>query len=515
MQSHSREGPNFFALPSDNDGDTDDLLPNAHADIALSWTQPHSFSIVLSDGLHGEAEKWDTGAVNAIAAEGGTAIVGTRGSGVWLINPEYGAAPQTKNFPAVCLSYDWEFTNISALEWSPQKPNFLFAGLSNSSGAWKLFLLEFRTRLGGLDYVARRTIPCHASMGHIAALVFVPGPRVLVAVTDKGLWWTFVPTQVDMVTWYTWHRSTIDAPFSEFTSVCRISDDFSIAVAGIRRDFLDRIVEGGVLIGRWTGAGFTYTPASLPAGTQLSFSRLCSCEAVPLRAYLITVDNGNEGVGALLSTADGGATWQHASIPQGCGEQGDYNMCIAVHPSNPSLVVVGWQHGVHISHDDGLKWQLQAAPHSDQRALVFSEFAPGEFRLFVGSDGGVGLTADGGRTWDPRYNKHVLSLELYESRGFDPAPFDVNTAVEGIALCATQDNGNLWCPLDGMVSRSFPPWDAFRKFDGGDGLTTVLLDNASALWANGAFSKSGEVRIAALENAPSFPIFAAMRSWCA
>ena len=36
---------------------------------------------------------------------------------------------------------------------------------------------------------------------------------------------------------------------------------------------------------------------------------------------------------------------------------------------------------------------------------------------------------------------------------------------------------------------------------------TVLLDNASALWANGAFSKSGEVRIAALENTPSFPIF--------
>ena len=127
--------------------------------------------------------------------------------------------------------------------------------------------------------------------------------------------------------------------------------------------------------------------------------------------------------------------------------------------------------------------------------------------MFVGSDGGVGLTADGGRTWDTRQNKHVLSLEIYESRGFDPAPFDVNTAVEGIALCATQDNGNLWCPLDGMVSRSFPPWDAFRKFDGGDGLTTVLLDNASALWANGAFSKSGEVRIAALENTPSFPIF--------
>ena len=95
------------------------------------------------------------------------------------------------------------------------------------------------------------------------------GPRVLVAVTDKGLWWTFVPTQVDMVAWYTWHQSTTDVPFSEFISVCRISDDFSIAVAGVRRDFRDRILEGGVLIGRWTGAGFTYTPASLPAGTQL------------------------------------------------------------------------------------------------------------------------------------------------------------------------------------------------------------------------------------------------------
>jgi photosystem II stability/assembly factor-like uncharacterized protein len=162
-------------------------------------------------------------------------------------------------------------------------------------------------------------------------------------------------------------------------------------------------------------------------------------------------------------------------------------MCIAAHPTSPQTVVAGWQHGIFLSTDSGQTWANRPAPHADLHTLVFAEHGAGmEYGLFVGSDGGLAHSGDRGSTWDTRYNKHLLSLEIYGPyyggpKGTDTSPFDVSGAVPGLIACATQDNGNLWFAVDDLLSETVLPWNALWQADGGDGASTLLLSDESVL----------------------------------
>jgi WD40 repeat protein len=490
--------PNIDVSPSLNDGDADDSLPEAPADVSLGWGQPHRFAILRADGLSGgpppPPEAWDAGAINVLAADGPIAIAGARSSGVWLINPEYDAMPQTGNFPAQSLSYSWEYTRTSALEWGPEKPRFLFAATS-SPYKMSLSLIELKVGLGRLEYVDQRWVPCHAGMGSIRGLTFLEGPRVLVAATEQGLWWTSVPLNPQSTSLYKWQRSTEGLSVEEFSCISPIKDGLSVAAAGVTRRgvVLPTVVENGIFCGSWTGNDFTFSKSTMPKSVQINECRITCCAGNRTTAYAVTTDNNNEGIGAVLRSETGGATWELATIPAGHGGAGSYNMCIAAHPSDRQVVVLGWQIGVFVSTNRGDGWDLRRAPHKDQHALTFSERAPGEFSLFVASDGGLALSSDLGISWDTRYNKHLLNIEIYAPNyarptGFETTPFDASNEIQGLIACATQDNGNLWCPLDDLSADTFPPWDAFRRADGGDGATSLLLADQTGLWVIAAIS---------------------------
>ena len=486
-------GPNNAAAISLNDGDADDSLPVAAADVALGWQQAHRFAVLKDSGLGDSGlgglnyapERWDSGAVNAVVADGRTAIAGTRSGGVWLINPEFSAAPQTQNFPAESLSYGWESRAIAALEWGPERPRFVFAATSR-----ELFLLEFQTRLGGLDYVGATALVRHSGMGAIRGLTYLDQHRVLVAATNQGVWWTKVPLDARQVTPYRWERCVDGLDDPEFSCIAPIRDDATVAVAGVSFNSLRTpplLVHSAIYCGTWTGAGFSFVTSVLPQGVEVPDCRISSCAVDRTHAYAVSIDSSNVGIGALLQSTNGGANWSAAVIPPGAGEQGSYNMCIAAHPTSRDTVVVGWQKGAFVSIDAGHNWQLRPPPHEDLHALVFVQQGSGvEYGLFVASDGGLAFSGDLGATWDTRYNKHLLGLEIYSPHDggpnrHDTSPFDVSEAVAGLIACATQDNGNLWCALDDLTSETVPPWEAFQEMDGGDGATTLLLADQSAL----------------------------------
>lgn len=471
----------------DNDGDADDLLPVAPADIGITWRQPHRFAILIESGLEGKAEAWAAGAINAVAADGPIAILGARHSGVWLINPEYSASPQTLNFPAQPLSRNWEYSTVSALEWGPERPRFLFAASYSKDRNRSLWLIQFKTRLGGLDFVDQVAIPRHAKMGFVSGMSFLEQPRVLVVATDEGIWWASVPANPQSASLYLWHQCTETIPIMDFSCISPVRDGMSVAVAGTKTSGLGRIVEEGIYVGKWTGTGFSFSKSTVPAGVAVRTSRIASCARNPTIVYAVTTDNQNVGMGAVLRSDAGGTAWSNVTIPANHGEQGSYNMCIAVHPSEQDTVVLGWKHGVFLSIDGGQSWQHRPAPHNDQHALLFSGQSNELFGLFVASDGGLGYSTDLGQSWDTRYNKHLLNIEIYAPNNalppyFDMSPFDASSEVEGLIASATQDNGNLWCPLDDLSGQTFPPWDAFRKADGGDGATSLLLDDETGLW---------------------------------
>ncbi len=137
------------------------------------------------------------------------------------------------------------------------------------------------------------------------------------------------------------------------------------------------------------------------------------------------------------------------------GTQGDYDICIAVDPSNKDRVVVGgqlelWMGGL----SQGVGWNLVAfwqpnTPdnpyyvHADMHDIVFDPQDPS--KMFVGTDGGVFYTANSSTqfpTFSDR-NKGYATVQYYN--------IDVNQYGEMIG--GAQDNGTTF--IDGRGNTQF------------------------------------------------------------
>lgn len=170
--------------------------------------------------------------------------------------------------------------------------------------------------------------------------------------------------------------------------------------------------------------------------------------------YLLRADNNSIGaLSGLEISLDKGATWSNI-VPPGapcidpfkqndCGthSQGVYDACLAVDPSDWGRVLVGgvqlyeWKYTAG-SNPIGGSW-LKAANlfesitnpyyvHADKHTIVW----PTAGTVYIGSDGGVTRSIDGGNTWQERnlgYNVTTF--------------FDVAMAANGWFVGGAQDNG--------------------------------------------------------------------------
>jgi photosystem II stability/assembly factor-like uncharacterized protein len=135
------------------------------------------------------------------------------------------------------------------------------------------------------------------------------------------------------------------------------------------------------------------------------------------------------------------------------------------------------------SDDRGASWSpiFKSSKSVETRALAI---APGQPRLLAtGGDGGVRLSADGGKTWVPT-GHGVAGLQQVESLSFDPT--DRGTLYAGTWRQAfrTKDGGASWARIaQGMVldatiytwdltpptwRRPSPPALGLQDEDGGD-----------------------------------------------
>jgi photosystem II stability/assembly factor-like uncharacterized protein len=133
-----------------------------------------------------------------------------------------------------------------------------------------------------------------------------------------------------------------------------------------------------------------------------------------------------------------------------------YYSQIRVDPTDDKVVYV-LSTGLHVSMDMGQKFRpISAGIHPDHHALWIDPSNP--LRLLEGNDGGVDLSADGGKTWLPVQNMDLA--EVYQV-GFDMRqPYYV--------YCGLQDNGS-W----GGPSATTDPLgitnDDWVSIGGGDG----------------------------------------------
>lgn len=175
---------------------------------------------------------------------------------------------------------------------------------------------------------------------------------------------------------------------------------------------------------------------------------------------LVTV-NGQQTTqawGFVLKSTDSGQSWSVLDAPNYCGQQCSYDNVVITAPGDPNTVYLGGnavpisdQQGNYLaspgavfrSTDGGTRWFFvapsvasntatasQRAIHADIHAISFQPNNPNA--LWVGGDGGVARSQDGGATWDHPNN----GLGTLQFIGIGVHPTNPNIVFGGM-----QDNG--------------------------------------------------------------------------
>ncbi len=137
-----------------------------------------------------------------------------------------------------------------------------------------------------------------------------------------------------------------------------------------------------------------------------------------------SVSMGSGPSWGLFRSADGGATWIDlpAGRAAGAGAQFGYDQTVGVDPLDPNRVYLGFQ-DLHLSTDGGATFHATPVTsgkvHEDHHVLVFSPPAhlpaTPPSQVYVGTDGGIATSPDGGTTW--MNLNHGIATNLF--RGFD------------------------------------------------------------------------------------------------
>jgi hypothetical protein len=182
--------------------------------------------------------------------------------------------------------------------------------------------------------------------------------------------------------------------------------------------------------------------------------------------------------GTLRRSSDGGNTWT-PPLPEGdgfCGAQCFYDIALAVDPTNPLGVLLGGNITGPInplsqtpctkliarSNDGGATFiPTNAGVHADNQVVVFAPSDPS--RAYMGTDGGIYRSDDGGNNWTPM-NNTTFKATQFQSIATHPAD-------RNIMLGGTQDNGTIKMNSDG----------SFRRTDSGDGGYALFDRNTTSV----------------------------------
>ena len=447
----------------------------------LQWSPASAFGIQKST----DPEVWNAGHVNAILADGLMALVGAETGGVWLIWPEYGAIPQYKSFPAQPLSWDWPNPHINALAAGPDGPTTVYAG-----GGWidgstsSLHVIGLTAALGGLSFdgALEVSVPWGLSINQI--VVQGPARRVVLA-TGSGVLWSAIPADPMDVGGYSWRYG--DHVPTNISGIALGPGDS--VVAAVYGDEVAGSVNSGFYVGTWSGSTLNFTRSTITGGgPAMGRTSVASSANHPSVLYAVAAAADNMNMGSLFRSGDGGATFAQLPLPSNPGLQGFWNNCVDVHPEDPAIVAVGWRTGPFVSTNSGQTWRNTTDNnnvHSDVHTVTFADTGNG-VNLWVGTDGGVALSADFGASWDSRYNKHLRNLQYYGSVDVGAmSPFDASDWAPGLYGAGTQDNGNLWARHGDEGTRS-----SVRQFEGGDGSTVMFVTETIVLHRNNTLTRA-------------------------
>jgi photosystem II stability/assembly factor-like uncharacterized protein len=431
-----------------------------------------------------------SGRINAIAVKPDDAnviLVGASTGGVWR-SIDGGATFAPASDSQVDLS-------VGSIAFAPSNPSIVYAGMGDIGNSY-LGTGVLKSTDGGATWsrVSQVLGTDCASLPAFNTAGCLPAPAIAMNVlVDPG-----DPNRV-YLTQYNYVNTTTNGGFA---SGFYISTDGGVTwtktLGGLPRDLvmhptnpqilylaMRRVDTGQQLPGLYKSidAGQTWTriydspyDTAYAASPTLRDIRVAVTPAAPENVYVFagkTISPANVRVNV---STDGGAHWDASTSANVDTAQFGYNTYIKVDPTNPSVIYVATR-DVYKSVDGGANWSSitknfflsggswdHYAPtgtpqnphgswsHPDQHCFAF---VPGNSNSFyIGNDGGLSKTTDGGATLTSLNATFTLSQFV----GLVASPTNANLQVGG-----TQDNGT----QARLAGGSGIGWTEFAEGDGG------------------------------------------------
>lgn len=197
-------------------------------------------------------------------------------------------------------------------------------------------------------------------------------------------------------------------------------------------------------------------------GISAGFNRLVISVSPQDPNFVYVLASLNNNFGGLYQSKDGGVSFEKIvpggspifnPLNVGAGGQGDYDLCIAVHPRNKNRVFMGGTSYAEWNEAKG-PIEIYSGLHSDLHWFTFDTVS-NPIRMYVGCDGGVYRNSNTDFTMFSEYNIGFNVTQFYA----------VAASKDGSIIGGTQDNGTQYISkntTDKMRSYSIYGGDGFR-----------------------------------------------------
>ncbi len=408
-------------------------------------------------------------------------FIGTSSGGIWKsINGGANWSNISANIP---------FLGVSAILIHPTNPDIIYIGTGDRDGKDAPGIGVYKSMDGGDTWQ-----PSNIGMGSVtvAMMMMEPGnPDVMLACTRTGI-----------------YKST-DAGASWVRNLTGDIRDIKYKPGDPSVVYATKIVSAGAaLFYRSTDGGNSWSLVDTPTDGVGARMVIGVTAANPDYVYLVQIDAADEIFKALLRSTDSGESFTEQSnspniLGYNCAaddvsSQATYDLCIEVDQNDANIVYVG---GINTwkSINGGVSWtpmshwvgsdfsnrvtdNCAVSVHADHHVFIWSPHAP-TTRLYLGHDGGISYTDDGGATW-VEISNDLSAGQIYK----------IGQSVEsaGTVVAGFQDNG-VSATSDGAT---------FTTIGGGDGFDGII-DYSNPLYCYHAINGTVRRSIAGLYGAYS------------
>jgi len=410
------------------------------------------------------------GRINAIAfhpTDASTIYIGAPSGGLWkTTNPNGNSTVWTNlcsNLPTL---------GISSILVNPADPNIIYAGTGDRDAGDAPGIGVYKTTDGGNTWSAMTNGMGLATVG---AMVMHPSdPNTIIAATSTGIY------------------KSVDGGSSWSKKVTGNFKDIKFKPGDPSIVYAVKITTPAEFY-RSTDTGNSWTKNTTTPTSGIGSRMVIGVSAAnPAVVYLVQIKSDNTFSNLLRSTDSGLNFSTMASSPpnimssncdgSGTTTQADYDLCIAVDPSDINIVYVG---GVDIwkSTNGGATWAIHAiwagncsgtavAVHADHHVF---EWSPINGLLYNGNDGGLYVKTNGANTWTELTGGLPITQVYKIGQGASSPNY---------TLFGCQDNGSS-ATINGST---------FYTTRGGDGMET-LIDYANSnycynTYVNGAINRT-------------------------